>query len=381
VALLGDFTHPGLAALAPYLGTYGLSGLTALLAGIVGEGLRLSRHHTKRPQSLALAAAPLALTAAALLLPTPAPAPGHIPYTVIQPNIAQEDLDDPAHYDRQFLDSAKLSAPQPSATYRPGQPRLVLWPESGVQDFLRDGAPAWAYQYTFAGDPWIARLRLAHVVGQGGLLLGGSEYLDITGNEVSGGQVVVAGVDDRGRLAASYAKSHLVPFGEYLPWRATLKPLGIERLVPGDMDFRPGPGPQTLNLGPLGKAGVQICYEIIFPGAVTDRTTRADYIFNPTNDGWFGAWGPPQHLAQARLRAIEEGLPVLRSTTNGISAVIDARGIIRQSAPRGVSARLDGLIPAALPLTLFARHGNIVPLGVATLLLAACALVLRLRRR
>ena len=122
---------------------------------------------------------------------------------------------------------------------------------------------------------------------------------------------------------------------------------------------------------------MQICYEIIFSGQVVDRAHRPDYIFNPTNDGWFGAWGPPQHLAQARLRAIEEGVPVLRATTNGISAVIDADGVVRQWAPRDVAARLDGLVPPAYPARLFARHGNIVPLGVAMLLIALSALVLR----
>jgi apolipoprotein N-acyltransferase len=124
-------------------------------------------------------------------------------------------------------------------------------------------------------------------------------------------------VDAAGTIRAGYAKAHLVPYGEYLPMRPLLTPLGLSRLVPGSLDFWPGPGPRTLDLGPWGRAGVQVCYEIVFSGAVVDRVHRPDYIFNPSNDGWFGASGPPQHLAQTRLRAIEEGLPVLRSTTNG----------------------------------------------------------------
>jgi apolipoprotein N-acyltransferase len=108
--------------------------------------------------------------------------------------------------------------------------------------------------------------------------------------------------------------------------------------------------------------GGQICYEIVFSGEVADRANRPDYIFNPTNDGWFGSWGPPQHLAQARMRAIEEGLPVLRSTTNGISAVIDARGVVRGSIARGVAGRVDMTIPSARAPTLFAKVGN--PLGL-----------------
>ena len=132
-----------------------------------------------------------------------------------------------------------------------------------------------------------------------------------------------------------------------------------------------------MNLGQLGRAGVAICYEIAFSGQVVDRAHRPDYIFAPTNDGWFGDWGPPQHLAQARLRAIEEGLPVLRSTVNGISAVIDADGIVRGAVPRGVAGRLDGFVPPAHPSTLFAAYGNIVPLVWAMLLLGVGWLVLR----
>ena len=112
--------------------------------------------------------------------------------------------------------------------------------------------------------------------------------------------------------------------------------------------FRAGPGPRTLDLaGDWGRVGFQICYEIIFSGEVVDRANRPDFIFNPSNDAWFGRWGPPQHLAQARLRAVEEGLPVIRSTPTGISAVIDADGRVVAVAAvahggrdrRGASAR------------------------------------------
>jgi apolipoprotein N-acyltransferase len=124
---------------------------------------------------------------------------------------------------------------------------------------------------------------------------------------------------------------------------------------------------------------VQVCYEIIFSGRVVDRANRPDFIFNPSNDAWFGSWGPPQHLAQARLRAIEEGLPVIRATPTGISAVIDANGRIVDSIPMGVAGRIDGRVPAAHAPTLFARFGNILPLGLA-LLLAIAAVALARRR-
>jgi apolipoprotein N-acyltransferase len=187
-------------------------------------------------------------------------------------------------------------------------------------------------------------------------------------------------VDEGGVIRSSYAKAHLVPGGEYLPLRPLLEPLGAARLVAGSIDFWPGPGPRTLELGDWGRAGVQICYEIIFSGQVVDRANRPDYIFNPSNDGWFGSWGPPQHLAQARLRAIEEGLPVLRSTTTGISAVIDADGIVRQYLPRLNAGRLDGLVPPAHPPTLFAQSGNVLALGWAMVLLVFSMVATRHRR-
>src|SRR3569623_3204717 len=159
--------------------------------------------------------------------------------------------------------------------------------------------------------------------------------------------------------------------------RWLLEPLGAARLVPGDLDFWPGPGPRTLDLVPLGKAGIQLCYEITFSGQVVDRARRPDYIFNDSNDGWFGAFGPPQHLAQARMRAIEEGLPVLRSTTTGISAVIDPHGTVLRYLPQHVAGRIDGHVPAALPATLFARLGNVLPLLWAMLFLALAAVAMR----
>jgi apolipoprotein N-acyltransferase len=114
-----------------------------------------------------------------------------------------------------------------------------------------------------------------------------------------------------------------------------------------------------------------------------DRRNRPDFIFNPSNDAWFGRWGPPQHLAQARLRAAEEGIPVIRSTPTGISAIIDARGRVVDSLPWRTAGVIDGRIPASTPrLTPFAMLGNIIPLGLALLLMiAAIALGSRERYR
>ena len=367
---LGPFTRPGLAALAPWLGTYGLSGLVVVLSGLWW----LAASRRIGPGSVALAAVPVL----ALVWPGPAPrsdAGSGLAFTLVQPNVAQNELDDPAHYEAQFVRTALLSEPR-----APGR-RLVLWPESGVPDYLRPGYPAWLYRATtFAADPAIARRRIGAVIGPEAMVLTGASDLATTGDAVTGAWNVVTALDGTGAIRGSYAKAHLVPYGEYLPQRWLLGRLGFDKLVAGDLDFTPGPGPRTLDLGPWGRVGVQICYEIVFSGEVVDRAHRPQFIFNPSNDGWFGRWGPPQHLAQARLRAIEEGLPVLRATVNGISAVVDAQGRVRAHVPGGVAGRIDMALPPALPPTLFARIGNLLPLGTAIVLLAFAALALRRTR-
>ena len=224
-------------------------------------------------------------------------------------------------------------------------------------------------------------MRVGKVAGQGGMVLAGVVNLEIADRDgyahaVAADNAIMA-IDQNGAIRGGYNKAHLVPYGEYLPMRGLLGPLGLDRLVAGSLDFIPGPGPRTVNLGPWGQAGMQICYEIVFSGQVVDPNVRPDYIFNPSNDGWFGLWGPPQHLAQARMRAIEEGLPVLRSTTTGISAVIDAHGVVRDSIARGKAARIDGVVPPALPPTIFARLGHWLTLGWGLLLIAVWLVVSR----
>lgn len=359
---LGGFARPGLAAFAPWLGTYALSGLVVLLAGQWLFAWRaLKRDH--RLAAIGYAVVPAAL----FLLPNHGREEvGQIPFTLVQPNLRQDEINEPRLFESQFQRIAALSLSK-----APDERRLVLWPESAVPDYLRPGyAPFWYAETTFAGDPALARERIGRVIGPRSLLLTGAVDLSLDRKGVvNGAWNVVSAIDGAGSIKGSYAKAHLVPYGEYLPMRSLLTPLGLSRLVAGQLDFRAGPGPQTVDLGAYGKAGFQICYEIIFSGEVVDRAHRPDYIFNPSNDGWFGSWGPPQHLAQARLRAIEEGLPVLRATTTGISAVIDADGVVRQHVDRNVAARLDGRVPPPHLPTPFARLGNILPLGWSMILL------------
>ncbi|MBT0667705.1 apolipoprotein N-acyltransferase [Novosphingobium profundi] len=379
VALLGSFQSQGLAALSPWIGTYGLSGALVLVAGLTGLFLRLGQgaDHVLRAAFALVPLAALAALAALMILPDRGSdrRQGSIRYTLIQPDIRQEYIDDPRQFETSFVKLAELSLPEV-----PGRKRVVFWPESGLGDYLRDGYPSYFYRmYTYGGDPEIARQRIGRVIGPYSLLLTGAVDLVIHDGDDVAARNSVTVFDGLGDILASYSKAHLVPYGEYLPMRSLLEPIGLSRLVPGTLDFWPGPGPRTIDLGAYGKAGVQICYEIVFSGEVVDPRNRPDYIFNPSNDGWFGAWGPPQHLAQARLRALEEGLPVLRSTTTGISAVIDADGLVRAFVPRHQPGRLDGYIPPPHRATFFARHGNTVPLALAAVLLLLALSMVALR--
>jgi apolipoprotein N-acyltransferase len=175
-----------------------------------------------------------------------------------------------------------------------------------------------------------------------------------------------------GKPVAIYDKTHLVPFGEYLPFQATLESIGLEQLtrIRGGFDVGPTPRP-LVRLAGLPAFAPLICYEAIFPGTVVQSAERPAALLNVTNDGWFGnTTGPRQHLHQARVRAVEEGLPVIRSANNGISAVIDAQGRIVASLDLDVAGVVDATLPARLPPPIYARLGD----GVfAALLLLAVA--------
>jgi apolipoprotein N-acyltransferase len=296
------------------------------------------------------------------------------PITIVQPNIDQGDKWDMEQRRANFTKLARLSPPKSADA----EPRLLLWPEAAVPDYLEGGYPIDWYLEPAS----FVRARLAALLGPDDLLLTGAVRLESNAarTDVAGARNSVFTLNAQQQLGPRYDKAHLVPYGEYLPMRSILEPLGLSRLAPGAVDFWPGPGPRTLDLGRFGKVGVQICYEIIFSGQVVDRANRPAFLFNPSNDAWFGSWGPPQHLAQARMRAIEEGLPVIRSTPTGISAIIDADGRIIESIPMHRAGRIDGYVPAAHRPTPFAHYGNILPLLFAGLLLAIGLMPLARRR-
>ncbi|MET0366165.1 MAG: apolipoprotein N-acyltransferase [Sphingobium sp.] len=365
----------GVEHIARLTGTYGLGTVAIMAGGAVWMFLR-----GQRKLALLFAAKLLAVLALGWLhghLTHPAAASNPVAIRVIQPNIPQDEKYDPKAEVRNFNKLARLSG-DPSAT-----PRLLFWPEAAIYALL-DMEPAW-------------RTRLAMLLGPGDLLMtGGDKYYFRKASTAFYQQDDLIGANNSlwvltpdADIVGRYDKAHLVPYGEYLPMRPLLSAIGLSRLVPGDVDFWPGPGPRTLPLPmgtsggktrPMLKMGVQICYEIIFSGQVVDRANRPDFLFNPSNDAWFGSWGPPQHLAQARLRAVEEGLPVIRSTPTGISAVVDSAGVIVATVAPHVAGRIDAVLPPAAPPTLFARFGNILPMLLALGLVLSGVALARMRR-
>ena len=341
--------------LSRWIGTYGLSGFVILTAGAVA-GLGVGKWRQAMPLLLPIIAA----SGGTILSPAPPPdKPDRL--RIVQPNINQNEKYSDELTVRNIRRLVDLTG-APTAT-----PRLVMWPEAAIPYALEDDADA--------------RTAFAGLLGPRDILLTGGDAIvyDKKGNMVAARNSLFA-LDAKARILARYDKSHLVPYGEYLPMRPILSVIGLSRLVPGDMDFLPGPGPQSYALPGFGKAGVQICYEIIFSGQVVDRHNRPDFLFNPSNDAWFGAWGPPQHLAQARMRAMEEGVPIIRSTPTGISAVIDADGTIRNHLPWHRAGAMSAPLPAPLPPTLFSRYGNLLPFLFA-ILLTAISIAVRRRTR
>jgi apolipoprotein N-acyltransferase len=338
------------------VGTYGLSILVVLAAGAIW----MLAHRCWRAS-----AGLLAVILLAHFVPWPADnsqaSAAPRPIRIVQPNIGQQDKWSPGFDEiaARRLDLMTIKGPPVT--------RLVLWPEAAVTEPLEDGRDA---ATRIAEDE---RLRATRSLAVGDILMtGGLSLTSSDGQNVNGATNSIYVMEPLGRVRGRYDKAHLVPYGEYLPMRPLLSAIGLSRLAPGDIDFVAGPGPTTIQLpGGWGKVGFQLCYEIIFSGEVVDRHNRPDFIFNPSNDAWFGRWGPPQHLAQARLRAAEEGIPIIRSTPTGISALIDPHGRIVQSLPWRTAGVIDATLPGPLEPTLFARLGNIIPLAFGFLLLIA----------
>ena len=233
-------------------------------------------------------------------------------------------------------------------------PTHLLWPESAFPFLLTQRPDALA--------------AIANLLPEGTTLITGAAR----GEQAAGGASrpllfnSIYVIDDAGEIIDAYDKVHLVPFGEYLPFEPVLASLGLEQLVDALGTYSPGPRRRTIALTDAPAFAPLICYEAIFSGSVTEPGNRPGWLVNVTNDAWFtitGWWfnlpGPYQHLRQAQLRAVEEGLPLARAANTGVSAIIDPYGRILASLALGEAGTVDGPLPASLPPTLFARFGGV----------------------
>jgi apolipoprotein N-acyltransferase len=272
---------------------------------------------------------------------------------LVQPDIPQSLKWDPALRERHFQRTLELTrAPGFSGRTH------IIWPET-------------ATPFAMAGDA-ARRLAIASAVPSGGLLITGAPRVEVEPGRPIRVWNSLHAIDGGGAIVATYDKFHLVPFGEYVPFRRIL---GFINLIPGAVDFTAGPGPRTLAPPGLPRLSPLICYEAIFPAHVLDSADRPGWLLNLTNDAWFGlSSGPYQHFAAARFRAVEEGLPLVRAANNGISAIVDAYGRVVVELGLGRSGVLDGDLPRALPRTPYARFGDAIVLAIGLVLLAPAAL-------
>lgn len=189
------------------------------------------------------------------------------------------------------------------------------------------------------------RMEATKAIPKNGLLITGAVRYEVNNNKGYTPFNSLFAINKKGEIKATYDKSHLVPFGEYIPFRNKL-PIEINKITNGLVDFKAGSGKKTIKINSLPEFGALICYEIIFPSEVTNKENHPKWLINLTNDGWYGdTIGPRQHLASAKLRAIEEGIPVVRVANTGISAIISATGIITKSLNLNEIGYVDGYLP------------------------------------
>jgi apolipoprotein N-acyltransferase len=285
---------------------------------------------------------------------------------IMQPNLEQDarfNYSAKEEVMRKYLTlSDRASGPQSTGVR---DVNILIWPESAFPFFLTREADAMA--------------QIADLLPKGTVLITGSVRApDLPpGVRVTRAYNSIYVIDHDGSVLSVYDKLHLVPFGEYLPYQDLMEKLGFVQLTKVQGGFIPGTVRRSMEIPNAPRALPLICYEAIFPGDVTTRDDRPGWIVNLTNDGWFGiSTGPYQHLQQVRMRAIEEGLPVVRAANTGISAVIDPLGRIVTELGLGLEGVLDSTLPAAIPPTIYARVGDL-PIALVVLI----SLVFVVRRR
>ncbi len=317
---------------AKLTGSYGLSFLTLVLIGLTARILLGAL-----PRSLIMPMAGWAALVAggAVLTPDAQDLTDRPIVRVVQPNAPQDEKWDPTRA-RAFFDRAvAFTGAEAEVT-----PALAVWPESALPTFLENAEPAFEIMARAA---------------QGMPVVTGLQRRDDMGVYNS---MVVLGPN--GEVTDLYDKHHLVPLGEYIPFRNLAARVGLRGLSQrGALGYTPGTGARVLEISGLGTALPLICYEGIFPHDVNAAPERPDFILLITNDAWFGeAAGPQQHLAQARVRAIEQGLPMIRSANTGISTVIDPAGRTLGTVPVGEAGFLDLPLPRPLRATIYSWTGD-----------------------
>jgi apolipoprotein N-acyltransferase len=346
---------------ASVLGIYGLTLLAVVVfvaPAVIWSGQRLPAHRWQGGAVAAVAVAAIWLYGATTLRHATTAMVPDVRLRVVQPSILQTEKWRPENQRRIFDEHLDLSTRKPDGTADGlAGISLVIWPEASmpfqplkspealglIGDLLPDGT------YLVAGA-----LRTEDLPASGPGMDEGPRR-EVFNSLMAFGR---AG-NTKGALVALYDKIHLVPFGEYLPVSSVLAKIGLRQLTRMRGGMTANPGPRSLFVVPgLPAFGPLICYEAIFPGAVMP-VNRPTALINVTNDGWFGnTTGPRQHLHQARVRAVEEGLPLVRAANNGISAVIDAHGRIVGRLDMNVRGSLDSGLPVAAAPTWYARFGD-----------------------
>lgn len=316
-----------------WVGPYGLTTLTLLAVAGLGTAPLAGRGKIFVVLTVALPILALELSGLTRLRALPLEQPDRPIVRLIQPNAPQHQKWDPAMIPV-FFERAEAATAAPAET----PPALVVWPETALPTFL-----------DLAEN---ARTRIRAAAGDAEVVVG-TLRRDATGIFNS---LAVIGPD--GAASQIYDKHHLVPFGEFIPLEALARHIGLGALAAQGGALSAGPGPKLIDLGPLGTALPLICYEAIFP-ANARTGQRPDLLLQITNDAWFGEYaGPFQHLAQARARAIEQGLPLIRAANTGVSAVVAPSGDVVASLGLGQQGHLDARLPAPLAPTLYSRFND-----------------------
>jgi apolipoprotein N-acyltransferase len=352
----------------------GIWGLTFLALAVFASPATLTddRSATARPWLPVLFAlvvlAALALFGSLRLSRMPTGLVDGVELRIMQPNLQQ---------DSKFNYSAKA---QVMSQYIGLSSRTSDLRRRGLRDVTHLIWPESAFPFYLTSEP-DALAQIASLLPEGTVLITGADRTGVPPPSAASTDThtSIYLIDHHGSVLALYDKVHLVPFGEYLPFQSLLERLGLMQLTKLAGGVVAGERRQPMQIPRAPPAIPLLCYEVIFADEIGARDARAGWLLNLTNDGWFGiSSGPYQHFAQARLRAIEQGLPLVRAANTGISAVVDPLGRIIASLPLGTEGLLDAPLPRAIAPTPYARFGD----GLAGLLVAAAfAIVVRRRTR